>query len=95
VNRVEVQDVEPADHRAIEEDGPDPLDPAGRAHERHHPGRAVATVDADPREPYRFHALRSRDDDRRDRSVPVASGERSVVDAHDPGMRLTERSPQR
>jgi len=94
-DRVEVEDVEPPDDRSVDQDRADPVSRPQRPEQPDDPGGAVPPVDAYPGEPDRLDPLRRRDDDGGDRRVPVPPGERSVIDADDPRVRLPEGSPQR
>ncbi len=94
VDAVQVEDVEPADDRAVDEHRADPVDRPGRADERDHRLGPVSTVHPDPRTTYGFDVRRGRHDHRRDRGERVPSAERPVVDADDPGMILREGPPQ-
>ncbi len=93
MEQVEVQDIESADDRTVEEDGADTVERSQASNECDDPSRAVGTVDADPTGPDGFHMLRERERDRRNGGVPVVAVERSVIDPDHAGVDLAERTP--
>ncbi len=93
--RVEVEHVEPADDRPVEEDRADPFPAVERREERADAGGPVRPVDRHAADPHLLDAIGERDHDGGDRSLAVAAPERPVVHPDDAGMGLPERSPQR
>lgn len=94
VKEVEVEHVESADHRPVEQEGSRPSDRAGGPDQTDDLPSAVLAVDANGRRHDRLDVVRGRDDHRCDRRAPVRALERAVVHPHDPRMRFPERTPQ-
>lgn len=90
---VEVEDIESADDRTVEEDGADTVERPQASDECDDPSRAIVAIDSHPTGPDRFHMLRERECDRRQRSVLVVAVERSVIDPDHAGVDLAERTP--
>jgi hypothetical protein len=95
VERVQVENVEPAHDRAVHENRADAFERSEAADERDDPTRPVRAVDPDPAGSYCLYMFGERQDHGRDRSVPVPARERSVVDPDHPRMRFPEGPPQR
>lgn len=95
IQRVEIEDVEPAHHRPVEEDRPDAIERAKTPDERNDPPRTVGAVDAHATGTDRLHVLGKRHGHGRHRSVAVPALERTVVDTDHSRVRLPERTPQR
>jgi hypothetical protein len=93
MDRVQIEDVEPADDRTIQEDRADPLQGTDLPEEPDDAGGPVRPVDADPADPDRLQLLGKRDDHRRDRGVAVPAGEGSVVDGGHARVGFPERAP--
>jgi hypothetical protein len=95
MDRVEVEDVEPADHRSVEKNRAHPLGRGDGAEQRDDPRGPVPAVHPYAGEPGRLEMVGGGEYHGSDRGVPVPSFECAVVDADDPRVRLTERPPQR
>jgi hypothetical protein len=95
VETVQVQDVEPADHRPVQQHRVQALESARRFHQTDQLGRSVPPVDPHPPDAYGLHAVRSRDRDRRHRCPPVGASERPVVDPDDPDVQFGKSRTQR
>ncbi len=95
VKTVEVDDVEAADDRPVEQDRPRARPAGEAAHERREDLRGVRSVDAHPPDPDRLDARRDGEQDGGDRRPSVPATERAVVQPDDVEVRLPERPPQR
>lgn len=95
VEGIQVEDVEPPDHRAVHEHRADAVERPQAENEGCDPPRSVGPIDADTSQPDRLHVLGEGHRDGGDRRVPVASVEGTVVDSDDPRMRFRECPPQR
>ncbi len=93
MQRIEVDDVEAPQDRAVEEERPHPVERPGRPEDLEDPLGRVPAVDPDPVRADRLHVIGRRDHKRRDRRRRVVPVERAVVDRGDPRVRLRERSP--
>ena len=92
-NGVQVEDIEPPDHRSVHEDGSYPLGRPEASEKGDYADGRIGPVDPDPTDANRLQLFGGRDEHGRDRSVPVSPAERAVVDGRDPGMALAEGPP--
>jgi len=95
VQEIEVEDIEPADDRAVEQERPRAFERAEGADETEHLAGPVGPIDPHPADAGRLETLGEAHDDRGDRGVDVPPAERPVVDRDDRRMGLGERAPQR
>lgn len=91
VERVEVEDVEPPQHGPVDQHGPHAVERASSPDDGDRLAGRVTAVDLDRPGTDRLDIPRQRDDDRRDRSLAVTAGERTVVEPDHPRMGLAER----
>ena len=94
VHGIEVDHVEPAEYRAVEQHGPYPVERTGRPDEGDHPTARVPSIDSNLADPDRFDVVRNRHNDGGDRRRPVAPRERAVVDRDHSRVGLAERPTQ-
>ena len=92
---IEVEHVEAANDRAVDQHRPDPFLAPERGQQADDAHGRIPPVDPDAREPDRLDALGRGDDDGGDRGETVAAIEGAVVYPDDPRVRLAERPPQR
>jgi len=95
VDRVQVEDVEPPDDRAIEQHGPHPFERIEALNQRDDLTSAVGAVPSDPSRSNGLDMLGQSHHYGGDRRVLLATVERPVIDAHDLWMRFPQRAPQR
>lgn len=89
---VDVDDVESADHDAIEQDGAQVGEVSGRFNQHRDPFGGVAAVDLHAPQADRLHVAGERHHDRRERGATVAPSEPTVVHGDESHVRLRERS---
>ena len=95
VDGIEVDDVEPADDGAVEQERPETVPGPQRPDQRDHGLRPVGPVDPDAGGAHRLHVRGGGDDNRRDRSIPIGPSERAIIDRDDARVLFRERAPQR
>ncbi len=91
---VQVEDVEPSDHGAVQQHRAHAVEGAQRAREGDEPVRRVAPVDLDLADAHGLDVAGQHDHDGRHRGCPVVPGERPVVEREDARVGLRERAPQ-
>ncbi len=91
---VEVHHIEAAERHPIEEDRPHTVPLIGRPEEADDLRRRVPPVDPHCADPDPLQLVGGRDDDRRQRGVPLAAAERSIIHARDAEVRLRKGPPQ-
>lgn len=94
VDRVEVDDVEPAENRTIEQHRPDAVERTGRADDRHDASRGVAAVHAHSVGSNRLDLFGHRNHDGRDGRDTVPPDKSAVVHPDHARVDLGERAPQ-
>ncbi len=92
---IEVEDIETSHHRAIQQDGVEPFEPASSPDEPRDLLRCVATVDPHAAHAHRFDAVGGRDGDGGDRGPSVRPPKRAVVHTDHPNVQLRESRTQR
>jgi len=95
VEVVEVDDVEASHHRAVQQDGVEPFEPAGGPDEPQDLRRPVAPVDPHAADANRLDAVRGRDGHGGDRGPAVRPEKGPVVDADHAYVHLRESRTQR
>lgn len=95
VDRVEVEDVEPANHGTVDQKRPNSVEGSETPDECDHSPGPVGSVDADPAGAHGLEVVRHHHGHRRQGGVPVRAVERPVVDSHHSRVDFVERAPQR
>ncbi len=93
VQAIEIHDIEPADHRSVQEHRAKVFPVARGSDELDDPFRRIDAVDLDRSDADGLDLVRERYDHRADRRTAVRAAEPTVVDRHQAHVGLRESAP--